>query len=414
LSSIHALLRQAVPRWPDGSRPDVRTSPDVHRGYTILAGPFGDAAESRRNRDGSEKLARTTRSAIVRGARAVDSERLQIETNVPMNPEPLAVVLGFSTAVLLGGWLFDRRMRHPALADLLWAACLSSSALYYGLVAGGALLPRLLVAMMGGIGGFRLFMHLLQRVLVEPAEQARARIGDSHARLGALSRFVAKAVSATLFSVPLYVAASNPHDQASATMLLAAVVYAIGLSGETYADIQLARFREGPRLHGLACRHGLWRYSRHPNYFFAFVHWCSYALLAVGLPWPLWSLTLIAPALMLAIALRRIPVVEAAALQTRGESYRAYQATTSAFVPWLPKGWPNEAASWYAPPPQTPRPRVTSGRRSTPLPGARITPIPMLSALAPDGPVTPRAQRVLAAEDDADSSPAASTVNVER
>jgi hypothetical protein len=57
---------------------------------------------------------------------------------------------------------------------------------------------------------------------------------------------------------------------------------------------------------------------------------------------------------------------------------------------------------------------VTSGRRSTPLPGARITPIPMLSALAPDGPVTPRAQRVLAAEDDADSSPAASTVNVER
>ncbi|HVT32028.1 MAG TPA: DUF1295 domain-containing protein [Rhodanobacteraceae bacterium] len=333
-----------------------------------------------------------------------------------MNPQPLVVVLGFSTAVLLGGWLFDRRLRHPALPDLLWAACLSLGALYYGLVAGGALLPRLLVAMMGGIGGFRLFMHLLQRMLVEPAEtDAPRRIGaSSRDRLRALRRFVAKALSATLFSVPLYVAANNPHDEASGWTLLAAVVYAIGLCGETYADIQLARFRDRPRLRGLACCRGLWRYSRHPNYFFALVHWCSYALLAIGLPWPLWSLTLLAPALTVAMALRRIPAVEAAALRTRGDNYRAYQRVTSPFVPWLPKGWPHEAASWYAPPPQqAPRPPVTSGRRSTPLPGARITPIPMLSSLAPDGPVTPRPQRVLVAEDDAESSSAAS-MNVER
>jgi steroid 5-alpha reductase family enzyme len=356
------------------------------------------------------------RIAIARAARAIGSGPLQVETNVPMNPEPLVVVLGFSTAVLLGGWLFDRRLRHPALADLLWAACLSASALYYGLVAGGVLLPRLLVAMMGGIGGFRLFMHLLQRMLVEPAAQAHRRVdASSHARLRALSRFVVKALSAMLFSVPLYVAASNPHDQASGTMLLAAVVYAIGLSGETYADIQLARFRERPRLHGLACRRGLWRYSRHPNYFFALVHWCSYALLALGLPWPLWSLTLLAPALTVAMAFRRIPAVEAAALQTRGDNYRAYQRVTSPFVPWLPKGWPHEAASWYSPPPQdAPRPRVTSGRRSTPLPGARITPIPMLSSLAPEGPVTPRPQRVLIAEDDADSSTTTSPMNADR
>jgi steroid 5-alpha reductase family enzyme len=334
-----------------------------------------------------------------------------------MNPQPLVVVLGFSTAVLLGGWLFDRRLRHPALPDLLWAACISLSALYYGLVAGGALLPRLLVAMMGGIGAFRLFMHLLQRMLVEPAEPKAARRADAspHDRLRALARFVAKALSATLFSVPLYVAASNPQDQASVWMLLAAIVYAIGLAGETYADIQLARFRDRPRLRGLACRRGLWRYSRHPNYFFALVHWCSYALLAIGMPWPLWSMTLLAPALTLAMALRRIPAVEAEALRTRGEDYRAYQAATSAFVPWLPKGWPNEAASWYSPPPATPRQRVISGRRSTPLPGARITPSPMpVLSLAPDGPVTPRPQRILLPEDSTEPSASAPTANIER
>jgi steroid 5-alpha reductase family enzyme len=312
-----------------------------------------------------------------------------------MNPQPLLVVLGFCTAVMLAGWLVERRKRNPAIADLLWAACVSASALYLGLVAGGSLLSRLLVAMMGGIGGFRLFMHLLQRMLVE-SPRARDRAKDNGARMFAV--FVGKALLATLFAVPLYVAAENPHDQATLWTWLAAAVYSVGLAGETYADIQLATFRDQPRNVERTCRSGLWRYSRHPNYFFAFVHWCSYALLAVGLPWPVWSLALIAPAATAAIAFRRIPAIEAEALQTRGESYRAYQTTTSAFVPMLPKGWPNDAETfaWYTPPP--PRARVNSGRHSTPIPGARITPSPAsrLPASMLKGPTTPDPQRPLA------------------
>jgi steroid 5-alpha reductase family enzyme len=314
-----------------------------------------------------------------------------------MNPEPLVVVLGFCTVIMLCGWLVQQRKRNAALADLLWAACISASALYYGIVANGAMLPRLLVATMGGLGGFRLFMHLLQRMLVEPADSRyralRARAQSNLAWM--LAFFVSRALSATLFSVPLYVAASSPQDQASLWTLLAAGVYLVGLSGETYSDIQLAQFRDQPRHRGLTCRRGLWRYSRHPNYFFAFVHWCSYALLAVGLPWPLWSLTLLAPALTAVMAARRIPVIEADARKTRGEDYRAYQETTSILVPWLPRGWPNDAAavSWYTPPPLS-RARPTAITRATPLPGARITPSPS-SRLPVDGPTTPQPQHVL-------------------
>jgi len=315
-----------------------------------------------------------------------------------MNAQPLVVVLGFCTAVMLGGWLVQQRRRNPALADLLWAACIVIAALYYGLVAHGAMLPRLLVAMMGGIGGFRLFMHLLQRMLVEP-RNARYRTLLERAKgnpYWTLGFFVSKAVSATLFSIPLYVAASNPRDGATTWTLLAAGVYLIGLSGEAYADIQLSQFRDQPRNAGRTCRRGLWRYSRHPNYFFAFVHWCSYALLAVGLPWPVWSLTLIAPVATAAMAWRRIPAIEAEALRMRGDGYRAYQKTTSVFVPIPPKGWPNDAETfaWYTPPP--PRERVNSGRHSTPIPGARITPSPA-SRLPrdPNGPVTPKPQHVL-------------------
>jgi steroid 5-alpha reductase family enzyme len=314
-----------------------------------------------------------------------------------MIAQPLVVVLGFCTAVMLGGWLVARRRRAPALTDLLWAACISASALYYGLVAEGAMLPRLLVAMMGGIGGFRLFMHLLQRMLIEPADARERALRAPRNAMRMLGMFAAKGVSATLFSIPLYVAACNPHDLTTPWTLAAAAVYLIGLSGEAYADVQLSQFRDQPRNTGRTCRRGLWRYSRHPNYFFAFVHWCSYALLAVGLPWPFWSLTLIAPAATAVMAWRRIPAIEAEALRTRGDGYRAYQKTTSVFVPLPPKGWPNDAEmfAWYTPPPA--RARVNSGRHSTPIPGARITPSPA-SRLPPSmlkGPTTPQPERSL-------------------
>jgi len=323
-----------------------------------------------------------------------------------MIAHPVVVVLGICTAVMLGGWLVGRRHRTPALTDLLWAACISASALYYGLVAEGAMLQRLLVAMMGGIGGFRLFMHLLQRMLIEPADARQRALRAPRNALRMLGVFVAKGVSAALFSIPLYVAACNPADRATEWTLAAAAVYLIGLSGEAYADVQLSLFRDQPRNHGRTCRRGLWRYSRHPNYFFAFVHWCSYALLAVGLPWPVWSLTLIAPAATAIMAWRRIPVIEAEALHTRGDDYRAYQKTTSVLVPFFPKGWPNDAemAAWYTPPPA--RERVISGRHSTPIPGARITPSPasrLPASMLANGPITPQPRRSLA-----DREPAAS------
>ncbi|MET0232200.1 MAG: DUF1295 domain-containing protein [Rhodanobacteraceae bacterium] len=316
-----------------------------------------------------------------------------------MIAHPVVVVLGICTAVMLGGWLVARRMRTYALADLLWAACISAGALYYGLVADGAMLSRLLVAMMGGIGGFRLFMHLLQRMLVAPADARERAQRSPRNALPMLGVFVAKGFSAALFSIPLYVAACNASDRASEWTLAAAAVYLIGLSGEAYADVQLSQFRDQPRNLARTCRRGLWRYSRHPNYFFAFVHWCSYALLAVGLPWPVWSLTLIAPAATAIIAWRRIPAIEADALRTRGDSYRAYQKTTSVLVPSFPKGWPNDAETfaWYTPP--TTRERVISGRHSTPIPGARITPSPasrLPPSMSAGGPVTPQPLKPIA------------------
>ena len=83
---------------------------------------------------------------------------------------------------------------------------------------------------------------------------------------------------------------------------------------------------------------GLWRYSRHPNYFFEWLMWVAYALFALGSRWGV--LTVACPAAMLYLLFKvtGIPATEAQAVRTRGDDYREYQRTTSVFVPWFSRG----------------------------------------------------------------------------
>ncbi len=100
-----------------------------------------------------------------------------------------------------------------------------------------------------------------------------------------------------------------------------------------------------PANRGRTCRRGLWRYSRHPNYFFEWLHWWAYALIAWGAAF-VW-VTVAAPFVMLVFVLfiSGIPPTEARALASRGEDYRRYQRETSAFFPWFPKAEADPAAS---------------------------------------------------------------------
>jgi steroid 5-alpha reductase family enzyme len=254
---------------------------------------------------------------------------------------PVAVVWIATSAVMLAGWLWQKRRRNAGIVDVLWSLSMASSAVFYSLVGSGAAVPRILVALLGGLWGLRLAAHIAHRVLNED-EDGRYRYLREHwhdDQRKFFGFFMAQALFTAIFSLPFLIAASNPRIGWTAWSTLAVLVWLVSLSGESIADRQLAVWRAEPAHRGKTCRAGLWRYSRHPNYFFEFLHWFAYVCLAVGAGALWFSLSFLGPALMLVSLcwLTGIPYVEAQALRSRGEDYREYQRTTSALVPWPPK-----------------------------------------------------------------------------
>jgi steroid 5-alpha reductase family enzyme len=248
----------------------------------------------------------------------------------------MGVVAAAATLLMLATWWLQRATRNAGYVDVAWAAATGLSAVFYGAVGAGAATPRLLVALLGGTWGLRLAAHLLGRVRGE-AEDGRYRYlrdhwGDDQRKW--LGFFLGQAVLVVLFSVPFLIAAQQPVEGFTAWSVAALLLWLVALVGESIADAQLARWRQDPANRGRTCRRGLWRYSRHPNYFFEWLHWFAYVALAAGSPW--WAWSLLGPLLMGAslVWVTGIPFVEAQALRSRGEDYRAYQREVSVFFPW--------------------------------------------------------------------------------
>jgi steroid 5-alpha reductase family enzyme len=149
--------------------------------------------------------------------------------------------------------------------------------------------------------------------------------------------FQFQALLCVLLSAPFLLAAIERRPLLSAIEYAGTALWLVAWVGEMVADAQLANFKRNPANRGITCRVGLWRYSRHPNYFFEWLIWVAFAAFAMGSPYG--YVTVFAPLLMLLFLFRvtGIPATEAQALRTKGEDYREYQRTTSAFVPWFPR-----------------------------------------------------------------------------
>ena len=238
-------------------------------------------------------------------------------------------------------WLWQQRAGNAGIVDVGWTALVAALAILDARFGTGWEYRRAAAGFMMGSWGLRLAVYLLyDRVVSRPEDgryvEMRREWGAAAPRRFFLF-FQTQALAAVAFSLPALFAAMNGDDRFSLVELIGAGLWIVAFAGESTADRQLLRFKSNVTNRGRTCRTGLWKFSRHPNYFFEWLIWIAFALFASASPWGWIAFACPAARLYFLFKVTGIPLNEAQALRSRGDDYRKYQRATSVFVPWFPK-----------------------------------------------------------------------------
>jgi steroid 5-alpha reductase family enzyme len=236
-------------------------------------------------------------------------------------------------------WLICVKVNNYGFLDAIWSLSLAILAPVYALLGNGLPSRRAVFAVVGVVWSLRLGLYILFRVWRHHPEEDK-RYQTLRTRWPGPGRFLLffelQALVALVFSLPVLLASVNPHPELGWFELIGLGLAVCATAGETLADWQAQLFKRDPTNQGRVMNTGLWRYSRHPNYFFESVVWWGFAIAALDSPYG-WT-TVVCPLLMLYFLLQvtGIPLTEKHSLESRGDAYREYQRTTSRFIPWWP------------------------------------------------------------------------------
>ena len=257
-------------------------------------------------------------------------------------------VLAGMVVVMVAAWAVVMVTRNGGWTDVAWTwgTTLSLAAAALCPDPGSAIAPRQwLVAGFMAIWGLRLGLYLTPRVASHPEDARYAAFREQWGKAyGRNMLFVTlpQAPATALLAFSVVLAARAPHEGMGlfATRdLIAGLLFAAAIVGEYVSDSQMKAFRANKSNKGQVMDRGLWGWSRHPNYFFQWLGWCAYPVIALDPARPLSWLSLAAPVVMYVLLryVSGVPPLEEAMLKTRGDLFRKYQARVSAFFPLPPK-----------------------------------------------------------------------------
>jgi steroid 5-alpha reductase family enzyme len=260
--------------------------------------------------------------------------------------EALAAIAVALSVLMAGAWAVQQRTGNSGWVDTIWTFSLGLVGAGSALWSVGGAAPNArqwLVAALVAIWSLRLGSHIAARtakITDDPRYAAFAKEWgvDSPRKMFVFLQNQGFGSIPLVFSI--FVAARFPDHALRLQDYLGALILFIGIAGESLADAQLKRFRTNPANKGRVCDVGLWRWSRHPNYFFEWFGWLAYPVIAISTDYPWGWATLLAPVFMywILVHVTGIPPLEQQMLRSRGERYRAYQARTSMFFPLPQKG----------------------------------------------------------------------------
>lgn len=254
--------------------------------------------------------------------------------------ETWAIALAAIVAAMTVLWLLSLVLRNASVVDIVWGPGFAVVATLAAAVGDADAVRRILIAALASCWGLRLGGYIFLRNRghgEDPRYQAmRRNTGRRFWWFSFIQVFLLQGVLMWLISMPLVWAATSRASAIAWTAVAGVAVWSAGFMFESVGDWQLARFRADPANHGKVMDSGLWRYTRHPNYFGDALVWWGLFLIAAGagIGW----FTVVSPIIMTVLLVRvsGVALLERSQVRTK-PGYRDYIARTSAFVPWFPR-----------------------------------------------------------------------------
>ena len=257
----------------------------------------------------------------------------------------LAAMAASLSILMMGAWVAQQRTGNSGWVDTIWTfsvGLVGATGALWPIEAGGPNARQWLVAALVTAWSLRLGVHIATRTANISDDPRYAAFAEEWGA-GAPRRMFLFLQNQALGSIPLvfaiFVAAHAPSPHLRLQDYLGVLVLLVGILGEAVADAQLKRFRRRPGSQGQVCDIGLWHWSRHPNYFFEWLGWLAYPVIAISADHVWGWAALLAPAFMywILVHVTGIPPLETQMLKSRGDRYRDYQSRTSTFFPLPPR-----------------------------------------------------------------------------
>jgi len=254
----------------------------------------------------------------------------------------ILILLSFLPVLLLVviTYFIGRATRNYSVVDATWSLAFAVQAVFFYLFSSGNPERKALALIMLALWSLRLGFFLTRRIFRHHPHvdsryvKLKEEYGENyHFRFFLF--YMMQAISVSILTIPFVFLVQNPAPIKSIEWA-GLILWAAALAGESLSDAQMNKFKSRPENKGKSCNIGLWKYSRHPNYFFEGLIWWGYYLvfLGSGLWWGIYAPLII---LHLLLNVTGVPPSEEQAMKNRGEDYRKYQQKTSKFIPWFPK-----------------------------------------------------------------------------